>query len=99
MHLLVDGQEARFHVLIVWKILKTLVGNSGTCAIEPRALVHVSGRNKGRGGHLLGVEAEADTAGAVLALGKGSWDGLGGEFIVEAGLVSGEVCVRLAGAS
>jgi len=88
VHLLVDWQEARFHVLVVREVLEALVGNSGTCSVKPRALVHVSGSNKGRRGHLLGIESKADTAGAVLALWKGSWDGFRGELVVEAGLVS-----------
>lgn len=58
---------------------ESLMRNCWPCAVQPRLLVHVSGGNKGRRRHLLGVKTKAHASGAVLAVWDGAWNGLGFE--------------------
>lgn len=64
-----------------------MMGNSGASSVEPGFLIQVPWRNKGRRGHLLGVQTEPDASWAVLTLWDGSRNSLGLEAVVEARLI------------
>lgn len=86
----VSGRTA-LHPSALFRTHESLVGDCGSCSVEPRLLVQVARRDKRRGRHLLRVKPESCTSRIVLPLRNRPRDCFGLEMIVEAG----EILIRV----
>lgn len=82
-----DVEQALCSWLEAENLPPSLVGRGRADAVEVCILAVAARRYKGRCGHLLGVESEADPAGVNRAVGNGAVDGLGLERVAKAGLI------------